>query len=112
MIGYQCEIPGVCVDFNTNPSELPVKKKGYINFVKWTIDMINEQVALVESHQRDSGFYVGVFGLSGGGPMATYAASRPNNPITRVMVGILYLITVVYSIIKTESILGLGRLLL
>lgn len=77
-IGYGCDVPDVCVEHGTNPSELPESKegispitKGYIDFVNWAIEMVNEELNLIPISARDRSFYVSVFGLSGGGPMAT-----------------------------------------
>lgn len=70
----------------TNPSELPETKEEYIQFVDWAIQTVNEQVDSIPLDKRSDDFYIGIMGLSGGGSMATFAASRPHNPFNRVLV--------------------------
>lgn len=85
-LGYGCEVPGVCLKNGTNPSFLPVNKEGYMEWVDWSLDMLREEVAMIPPSSRDRKFHVGTIGLSAGGPLGTYAASRPNTPISKVLV--------------------------
>ncbi|KAI8905475.1 hypothetical protein EDD86DRAFT_257469 [Gorgonomyces haynaldii] len=82
-LGYGCVNPKTCLSRGTNPSELPTSKEPYVQFVDWSLSMIQEQAQLVE---KSSEFFIGTLGLSLGGSMSFLAATRPNSPITRVLV--------------------------
>jgi alpha-beta hydrolase superfamily lysophospholipase len=84
-LGYGCNVKGVCVKNNTNPSFLPDKKEGYMQWTDWSLEMLREEVSQIPVSSRASGFFVGTLGLSAGGPLGTYAASRPNTPLSKIL---------------------------
>ncbi len=65
-LGYGCEVKGVCLANGTNPTELPVRKEEYIDFVRWNIDMVKQEISLLPPHVKSADFFAGVMGLSGG----------------------------------------------
>jgi hypothetical protein len=84
-IGYGCENPNSCLASNTNPSLLPNNRSDYMNWVDWSLDMLRQEVSFIPSSLRSANFVVGALGLSAGGPVVTYAAGRPQSPITKVL---------------------------
>lgn len=53
------------VNFNTNPSEMPTTKEGYIEWIKWATQMVKEEAGLIPTEYRSESFFVGIMGLSG-----------------------------------------------
>lgn len=48
--------------------------------------MVSQEASFVPLENRAESFFIGILGLSGGGPLAAFAASRPGTPFTRVIV--------------------------
>jgi alpha-beta hydrolase superfamily lysophospholipase len=84
-INYGCDVAGACVQNGTNPSYLPISKQPYIEFSEFLALLANDELSLLNNTREE--LTVGVMGLSGGGPLAAYAATRPGNPFTKVVVG-------------------------
>jgi hypothetical protein len=82
---YGCDVPGACVRNRTNISELPTVKEQYINWVDQSLKMLTEQVALIPATNRAPDFFVGSFGISLGGSLASLSAVRPNTPVQKIV---------------------------
>ncbi|KAJ3098576.1 hypothetical protein HDU97_003921 [Phlyctochytrium planicorne] len=80
-----CARPGAfCID-NTPIDQLPTTKQGYIEFVKWAVSMVRQEVNSIPVASRDPKFTVGVAGLSLGGPLAAVAAQLGNDIFKKVI---------------------------
>jgi hypothetical protein len=92
--GFGCSEANVCVN-DDNPSFLPTTKKGYIDFVDWSLKMLSQEASLIPASARSASFFIGTGGLSVGGALATLSASRPNTPVQKsVLVNPFYTVSI------------------
>ncbi|KAJ3094775.1 hypothetical protein HDU97_007608 [Phlyctochytrium planicorne] len=70
-----CSRPGAFCIQDTPIDQLPVRKEGYIDFTKWAVSMVREELAAIPTSVRSSDFKVSVTGLSLGAPLAATAVS-------------------------------------
>lgn len=67
-------------------SSLPTKKEEYLDWLDWSLEVLKEEISLIPQSAKDPGFYIGSYGLSLGGALATASVSRPNSPVQKVMI--------------------------
>ncbi|KAJ3094776.1 hypothetical protein HDU97_007609 [Phlyctochytrium planicorne] len=80
-----CSRPGAFCVQNTPIDQLPTRKEGYINYVKWAVDMVREELAAIPASVRAPDFTVSTMGLSLGGPLAATATSIGQDVFTKTV---------------------------
>ena len=85
--GFNCTGTNNCIgDNNDNPTDIANSINDYVEWVNHVNEMTRELVKLIPTKARSSDFSVISIGLSFGSALSLFAASRPQTPITKLLI--------------------------